>query len=524
MKCTKKFIICLAAILMLFTLACNLLNAITPVAEGNNSIIEKPEVLQDGTQEQNQAVEVTEPEAAENAPEPTQPSSPTELVSVDSWSVFVGKTTLTYFNDKDMIPHVVQLNGFVVSAAPSPVGGKVAIVRSDKEAQMGMLWLDILDFQSEQLSTITPLSNDQTVMESWETAEICEPPREANFAITISEPVWRPDGSAVVFISAHEGLAAKPYVYHLTKGQINDLSLGGDAHYYEPSISPDGEFVVVSSAYCFGTGAGFSMDSFSSSRVEGGEVPMTLDVSDASNVITWGWLDNATVVFSEGDAWAKAKHLRAINIFTGNIMEITSPNDYVDNVAVATDRGAILFTTMMSSIADMIEGETITKDALYHWETGMQQYLEINDRVVWGSFVEWNENTQCFYVALSMSGDTADFIQPYTSIGTINDSTCRPLAENVKRIPVFSPSQNYFAWTIYSWDQSAQDGLYTQGFTENQEVRLTDSSVSFAWSPANDILAFAQGTHIYYAESPNFYFNQVLETSEEINNVFWVKP
>jgi hypothetical protein len=519
MKRNTKVLIGLIFLLLIFSMACNLLNAVLP--SGNDSseiVVESEEGPEEITQPEDEPIENEQDES------PTQEPPAEESLSEHPYAVFVGETAITYYSEKDMAPRVVNLDGYVLSAVPSPVGGKLAIVRVEKEDQSGMLWLDLLDMATGQLTTITPLANDQTVLESWETAEIGQPPREAFFATILSDPLWTPNGSAVVFISAHQGLYTRPYSLIITTGEIIDLLLGGEAHYYAPSISPDGEYIVVPSATSFGTGAGFAMDSFSAARVSGGEAWLIEDVSEASNLLTSGWLDDQTVVFSAGDMFASGKNLRAVNIYSGSSMEIIGANDYADNVAVGPYTGTVLFTTMMADFADYIEGETITKNALFSWNIGMQEYVELTGRVGWGSFVKWNPQTNCFYADLFTGGQEADFIQPYTSASTINETTCRPLAANVKNIPEFSHSLEYFVWMVGEYDSSAPAGVYVQSFTENREIRLTEMPVPFAWHPTDDLLTFTQENRVYNAAAPDFTLTQVLEVSEIISSVYWVVP
>ncbi|MEE4193787.1 MAG: hypothetical protein V2J07_01185 [Anaerolineae bacterium] len=525
MKSPTKIIVSLVLCALIFSMACNLLNAIRPSDE-----TPPLDILIESGENQPEELVPNDTEPIEGEPEPVVEEEPVqnppqnETVQPGPYAIFVGQTTVTFFNDIDMAPKVVNLNGYVVSVVPSPFGGKVAIVRSENEDFSGMFWFDLLDLATGQVSTITPLANEQTVMNDWETAEIGKPPRGANFATVLSDPVWRPDGSAVVFISAHQGLYARPYSYMVDSATINDLSLTGEAHYYAPSISPNGDYIVVPCAKSFGTGAGLDMDTYWMARVSGGEARIIADVSEASNVLTRGWLDDQTVVFSVGDIIAGGKNLRAVNIITGNMIEITGPNDYVDNVAVGPYTGTILFTTMMEELGDYVDGNTINKNALYAWNIGMQQYGEINDRVTWGSFIEWNPDTNCYYVDQFNGGQEADFVQPYTGAGTINEMTCRPLTANVKNIPDFSATLEYFAWTIGTYEVSAPTGLYVQGFTDNREIRLADIALPFAWHPFNDVLIFAQETRIYQAVPPEFTLDQVLEAPESISKVFWVNP
>ena len=527
MKSQRKSIILLIAVLAIFTMSCTLINAISSSAEQMIA-----DVVEDAAQSIIDEVDVVADnqlgEQAEEVPTPTAEQQPVEQPVEEpisaNWLVGIGSTSLTYFSETDMSPVTLSVNGYVVTAVPSPTGGKVAIIRSEMEYETGALWLDLLDLNTGVLTTITPLSNSDTVMENFETVEICQPPREANFATTYSEPVWTPDGSTVVFISAHEGLYAAPYAYNVNTASMYDLMLGGESHYYYPVMSPDGQYIVVPSATCFGTGAGLSMESFNFARVNGNEAALLQDVTDVTSLITWGWLDNRTVVFSLGDMMASAKNLQAMDILTGEIIaEITGPFDYVSNVAVATGQDALMFTTHMSDIYEYIDGENITNDALYYWNRNASAYTQLNDQVVWGSTVQWNDAMQCFYASLSSGGDEADTVLAYAIDGSPN-AACQPQNTMDGNIPAFDASQQYFAWNFYNWDQPELSAFNVQGFTDSAKTQIRGSSVTFAWHPSKTILTYMDESSLYFVTPPDFMSNEVLKSPENLINFFWVTP
>ncbi len=514
MKYAKKFIIGLAAVLMVFTLACNLLKAFSPATEEPVSappIEEKDEIVE----------EPTPTFTAE--PLPTDTPEPESDTAPELWITASTEGGVRYKKESDTEWEYAHFGGFVRDTSAAPVGGRVAIIHSeDWSGISGHLWLKLLELATGEITTVTRLTNEDTVIPEWD-SEYNDFNREANIAVTYASPIWTPDGKTLVFIGAQEGTFARPYAYHLETAELHDLSLGGESHYYNPKLSPDGEFIIVPSAYQFGTGAGYSMDSFYAASVSGGEAWSLFEIHGI-DMRVWGWLDSRTVVISSVDIMAGARNLRTIDIFSSE--EQTIVKDYISDVAVATDQRSVMFTSMMGEFLDFAEPEMISESGLYHWDSVGQQLTKVNDYAENSSRVEWNIRSECYFADLpKFNNQREDEIWVYDAFGQIG-STCQPINPLAQDIPQVSATGDYYAWANLVFGDADQNAFYVQAYNGAPELVVQDDSVyGFAWHLYDDVLLFKPSNGaLAKAEGPDFVWEPILELNEGIQMACWVEP
>lgn len=510
MKFRRSAVLIIVALSALLAAACNLLD-LMQMPSGNE------DAITDVIPEEPSDEEVI---SAPPTVAPTDTPEPTEEPQTEAWIVAVTDTSILYLKEGDSAVQTATQDGYIVSAVPAPSGGKIAVMRSETEGHSGKLWLDLFDLPTRQWIPVTILTNDDTALTNWEDSIGMEA-REANIATTYSPPVWTPDGSAVIFISAHEGKFAKPFTYHIDTGNLHDVSLGGDTHWYDPTMSPDGQFIVVPSAFQFGTGAGYAMDSLAAARVDGGEVTLLMDVSHSIDEQTWGWLDNNTVVISDVSIMAGPIKLRTLDIHTGE--EHIIVKDFFTNAAVAEGAGTVMFTSVMGELLDYTEPQQISESGLYHWDRSTLTLQKLNDFAEYSSFVDWNVTTQCYYADLPRRFvENEDEVWAFTAAGGMSDA-CVAINTLAQATPEVSASGRYYAFANMFFQSPERNAFYVQDFSQTTETKLADGSVFFfTWHPDNDILLFFQAGRISTAAAPDFLVQEVIPNGDAVQSVFWV--
>jgi hypothetical protein len=513
----KNRILNLLLIALLFTMACNLLDVIFPPEQNDEGLF--PSTLEEDDEDVPISPTETPVPAATDTAEPTD--EPVVETSSVPWIVMLTDSGIIYMREGENTVNSASKSGTIKRISPAPVGGRLAVIRSEKEDGVGHLWLELFDLTTGEWKSVTPLTNEESVINDW-MEDLGENNREANIAIDYAPPVWSADGQTLVFIGAQEGEFARPYAYHLDTGELHDLSLGGEVHYYNPKLSPDDEFIVVASANQFGTGAGYDMDAYSIARVSGGEASRLFEVYGI-DLKTWGWLDNQTVVISGVDIMAGTRNLRTLDIFSGE--ERTIVKDYIVDVAVATGEGSVMFTSIMEELLDFSTPETIAESGLYHWDRQTQQLTKVHDFTEYSSRLEWNVRSNCYYADLPKRFmENEDVVWVFDATGNA-EGECQPINPLAQDIPQVSASGAYYAWANLVFGDVDQNAFYVQGFDSDNEIRIANGSVyQYGWHPINDVLLFTQNKAVFLAEAPEFSVRKTLGTSDKVLAVFWVNP
>ncbi|MEE4193788.1 MAG: hypothetical protein V2J07_01190 [Anaerolineae bacterium] len=519
MKRTNKLIVFFLILLSLFSISC-----ICSGSELLQQLLPDPEAVFDEIVndiiEENVSAEIQTTPTVTPAPAPTYTSEPEPESSV--WIVAWSGNELIYVREDGGSIQRTSREGTLLSVAPAPVGGRVAVVRSENENSLGHLWLELLDLETGGWVQVTQLTNENTVINDW-MADLGESNREANIAISFIDPIWTADGSTVIFLGAQEGQFTRPYAYHLDTGQLHDLMLAGGSHYYDLSLSPDGEFITAASAFGFGTGAGYSMDAYSMARVSGGEAALLFDASYNIDIQTWGWLDDQTVVISDVDIMAGPRNLRTLNIYTGEAQVIVK--DYVNDVAVSTDHGSVMFVSIMGELLDYSEPQQIAESGLYYWDQSTLSLQKLNDFAEYRSRVEWSPVSQCFYADLPRRfTENEDEIWAFTASGGRSDD-CLAINPKAQDLPRLSPSGDYYAWANLVFSAPELNAFYVQSFDGSAEIMLAEKSVfHYQWHPVEDVLIFLQNNTVFWAGAPDFRTRTMMQISSEVEDIFLVTP
>lgn len=512
MKEKRWYVYLLVILLVFLATACNLLDLLSLP----NSEESAPSELLDDAPVVEEEISESPTLAPSDTPEPT-PEPPPAV-----WILAAADQELLYLAEGETEIKTASPRGYIVSVSPAPAGGKVAVVSSESEYGTGELWLYLLDLHTGEWTAVTALTNSETTFISWEDDAGMEA-RDANIATTYSEPVWTPDGSAVIFISAHEGKFAKPFTFHVDTGELHDLPLSGESHYYDLKISPDGQFVVAPSAFAFGTGAGYSMDQFSVARVDGGEARVLFDASYSIDIRTWGWMDSNTIVLSDVSIMAGPKNLRTLNIVDGTEQNIVK--DFITDVAVATGQGSVMFTSVMGELLDYVEPQQIAESGLYSWGQTSQSLQKLNDFAENSSWVAWDVHAQCFYADLPRRfTENEDEILAFTTSGTMGND-CVAINPVAQDIPQVSTSGVYYAFSNLVFQAPEMNAFYVQGFAQSEATKLADGAVYvFGWHPEKDTLLYFDNQKVFTAAAPDFLLQQVMDTPASVMFVDWVNP
>lgn len=226
-------------------------------------------------------------------------------------------------------------------AAISPQGGRLAFISADTPDLRQGLRLMTLSLPSGQVETIKALT--QPGMQAGQDAEICDPRVEAARAAGIGNALaWSPDGKKLAFVGALNSSSADVFLYSLEDGTTRQLSYeAGQAH--DLHWSPDAEKLLYFSATCFGTGAGFAMESAWSIDLAGTgqkEVYKISTESYAEEFVAWdfGGANEFFVVTRSGCPY---RDLRMVDMDSGVVRPIF-PGCFQDLAVGPTSMLAVL--------------------------------------------------------------------------------------------------------------------------------------------------------------------------------------
>ena len=231
--------------------------------------------------------------------------------------------------------------------AVSPQGNAVAfIISSDSHFFVHNLGIQIVSLPSvgavfyQKLTSLEtePAPDPQTGLLAGTRQD------EINRAITENPSfAWDPQGSRLAFISAFDGTSADLYTFRMADSRTVRLTDGTDQA-YRPFWSPDGKYIVQTSAEHFGTGAGYSITGIFATRFDrGGNFPLYEIPERSGDEVGLGWLDSETLAVESWFASTGPSDLRLVNLVTREITMIQEGR--VAAAAVASSVGTMVFST-----------------------------------------------------------------------------------------------------------------------------------------------------------------------------------
>lgn len=242
------------------------------------------------------------------APPPLVPKTP--LSAGGPWLLLTAPDGYWALNpDGSGLTHLMAPPPYFRPGPVAPGGGHAAFVGSDDAAGERGLKLYTLSLPEGQVELVTMLTGPTT-----EPGPDAQPgDAAAQLLFAVGQSAWSPDGQRLAFIGLQDGPSADLYVYALADGSLSRLS-DGPSQPYQPSWSPDGQFVVQMGADSFG--AGDAMAGVWATRTDNTEV-RPLYTPDSGDEQLLGWLAPDRFAVASFRAQCAMGDLRVFNLSTG---------------------------------------------------------------------------------------------------------------------------------------------------------------------------------------------------------------
>lgn len=441
-----------------------------------------------------------------------------ETVTADGpWLVFATDNALWIANaDGSWASPLESGFGRATSPVVAPSGGYVAYVTA-LTADYSGLELHVLSLPSGEIRAITPLTSAATAIGPDANSEDLpgSPHLEiARAILDVPSLAWSPDGTKLAFIGAMDGPSADLYVYSLSDGSIRRLT-GGPSQGYQPTWSPDGEYIVHAGADSFGTGAGYGMAGVWAAQADGSNVK-TLYEPDSGDEVFVGWVSNsAFLVYSWGAACGPS-NLRVFDIETGETTQIWPGAFFVQgpepNVAYDPATGSVLIV-LDEFTADVFcssDGQP-QKPGLYLTNVRRPRPLYLSDMSAFAH--TWNGQLSRFLAS--------------TEEGAVEISTngaIRALPAPTTATPVISPDGTLWAWTNSGFGDKAA-GLWVGPVGQNAPILVFDGAVYYAtWSPDSRHVFFFANDGLYVTDRSGSSVALVVGVRSASGDAKWVMP
>ena len=375
--------------------------------------------------------------------------------------------------DGSGLTHLMAPPPYFQPGPAAPSGGHVAFVGADDPTGARGLKLYTLSLPGGQTQLVTALTGPTT-----------EPPPDAqpgdaafNLLYPAGQSAWSPDGRRLAFIGLMDGPSADLYVYSLDDALIARLT-DGPSQAYQPSWSPDGQFVVQTGADSFGSGAGYVMAGVWAARADNTEV-IPLYTPDSGDERLHGWpaadrflVDSFRPQCSYGD-------LRQFSLTALSFTPLF-PGFY-DSVAVDAAQGRAVV-----AVSDSVSGCANTPAAGF--------YLAAPDDEP--KLLSEGDARQATWVpeAGLFMGRLNEALVAFTA-----DGQPAPLPVELETLPYVAPGGQHWAWTgLESYQLFAS--------LNGETPRLVYDGFIFraAWSPDGQTLLFDGDGTFYAAYAPDF--------------------
>jgi len=259
----------------------------------------------------NEIEEETEPEEEDTEP-PLDVAPHAPLSSSGPWYIVSNMEGLYAFNmdgsGMTLVTRGDPDNFHYLSQGASPSGGLFAFVTAENTYNNQAL--HVVDMSNNLNHIMIDLLSDDDVDIMAKRAIIDFP----TFA-------WSHSGDLLAFFGAIDGPSSDLYVYSATDGSTTRLT-SGPSQGYQPSWSPDDQYILHTGADNFGTGAGYSMSGvWAAAADDSGVITLPMPGDSADEVIV-GWRDNDTFL---SYTWSPAygpHNLRFTNLHAGLAEEI----------------------------------------------------------------------------------------------------------------------------------------------------------------------------------------------------------
>lgn len=408
-------------------------------------------------------------------PTPTQPEVPqAPLAAEGPWLLLTAPDGYWALNpDGSGLTHLMAPPPYFSPGPAAPAGGHVAFVGSDHPSGDRGLRLYTLSLPQAETVLVTALTGPTT-----EPGPEAQPGDEA-FArlFPAGQSAWSPDGQRLAFIGLMDGPSADLYLYSLDGGTITRLT-DGPSQAYQPSWSPDGQFVVQTGAESFGTGAGYSMAGVWAVRADNTEV-IPLYTPTSGDERLHGWLSASEFVVDSFRAQCSYGDLRVFDLSTLAFSPLFP--SYYNALALDTTGGRALVAVDVF-VADCPENPSA---GLYLAAPNeAPRLLAAGD----ASRAVWLPEAELFF------GTVGEEWLAFTAEGEP-----RPLPGGLTDVPWVAPGGQHWAWR-------GPEGVGLFVSQDGAPARpIFDGYVQLAtWSPDGQTLLFDGDGTFYAAYAPDF--------------------
>jgi hypothetical protein len=407
-----------------------------------------------------------------------------------------GKSLIRLTSDRIVAPADLRL-------AISPAGAQVAYVTTTDSEQIRDLILKVINLPDGAVAVEIPLAAEQAgQMASTITPESFEGLRAI---VNQDSLAWSPDGGEIAFIGTANGINADLFVFSLRTNQVRRLS-NTPVQEYSPSWSPDGSYLVVSSAASFTNAERKGDVGLWSVSAEGGPL-VNLNPLQEQAVSRIDWLSSDKILIASRSVECGNFNLRQVDLKTGK--EEQSFGGCFTAAARDPETGNVLMVVNQKQVKDCSCGKVLEHAGVYLFPGGLgdPRLLALGEDV---EDVVWLKNLRQFYVRR-----TDGWSMAFSPAGTLME-----LQYMVKGLlPVYSPSRGLTAWARKTGE--GQPGLWVAGTFESPRKIFDQPSELALWSPDGSRLIFFSSGQVYQAIPPRFDLKRVAEFEGNLLQAVW---
>jgi len=314
---------------------------------------------------------------------------------------------------------------------------------------------------------------------------------------------FSPDGRFLAFMGMIDGPTSDLYLFSLDTLEFTRLT-DGPAQAYQPVWSPDGKYILHTSARSFGTGAGYDMAGVWASHAATTDAISLYDPSGSGSETILGWLDNQTFIVYSWEGSCGDHNLRTFNIETEQSASLWQESfqsiayDPSNNVAllISNDAGC--------SPADGAGIYLVSADG-----NAPFRVLEIT-----GSQVIWSKDAGLFMV----SGGFDSWTIAVDSMGQFIDLD---MPQGAWGFPAVAPGSRDLAWK----GETLWVGPFLGSIDNPPEAIFNETVYNVTWTPDGKSVLFFADRGLFIAHQPDYIPTLIANGLNNKNGYSdWVKP
>lgn len=436
-------------------------------------------------------------------PPPTLQVPQEELSEQGPWLLVSSQSSLMAFNPAGSGQDALISPG-PISISISPSGRTIAYVTDavpDDDA-LG-LQLRLRDLPSGPDRRVTELQNSSALPSP--DADTMDSSFQSMRAIQMSSPRWSHGGDYLAFIGQQSGPSADLFVYDLAESTITRLT-DGPSQAYDPSWSPDDDYIFHSGAWNFGTGAGFSnAGSWVVSR-DGTRIIETTTGHGSDEIL--GWQNPRRFLLG---SWSQPCGLAYLSSFSIDGEESTDIWPYYfEDILFQADTGVLL----LSVPPDFTDcGTDRQPTGLFIFDEVRAQPRSISDQEYWAI---WTDPANPGSFLLREPEGWARLVLP---------DAIQDLPNTLSTWPSYSLHVRQWLW-YGRWPDLS--GIWVGDMSAALALIFDGPVIDAAWSPTGaDIFFLSEEDHLLYKASPPAYQPRPVTTSTSFDDwsyLLWAIP